>query len=748
MCYNKQSKVGVYMKKILNSLSFKLVFLITLIVFLFFTFFDYNYRNEKSIEGNLKSITEENNEQLNVAISNKLMDEIHILQAYASVIAMQDDITNDASFTKLNELMEYEMFTRIAVSTPDGTSYTNDHFQHDSSDREYFKEGMKGNFYISNKIASVLDAREVIVMSVPIFRDERVIGVLRATINIDLLHEYFALSIFSGEVSSYIIQSDGLNLTLDEGDAPNFLAVLDENQNKPEALQKMTDDLAQGKQGSIEFCLNGKNRYAFYSPVNHTDWFILTTLPYALVDNQLHTDLSRTIILAIKIFLTLIIGGLYILYLQRENAHNVKNINKRLDAIIANTPGTGFRHEVGNPETVAFFNTGRRTFAGYTKEEIISLIKTDIDKLIYPEDLMNLRKNLREQADTNAVNTYRILDKQNKIHWIYDQRHVIWENGKQMHYVVVLDITEMRSTQEQLKISEERYQMVLQETQSVIFEWNVFEDSITLSNVWTKTYGYPNVIKNFLTMTQRRFAESENSYIPLIESLSTGKERDQIDCLLPKANGEEVWIRIIAKAIQDEQGYLLRIVGSISDINQEKQTTMKLMERAQRDGLTNIYNRVTTEAMINQIMQEHPHDQHVFFVIDIDDFKSINDTLGHTSGDEALTKISKALQSCLRRDDVIGRIGGDEFVVFLKQVKALRAASLKQKSEMLLEALSNIQLSQNPQYRIKCSIGIATHPQDGHSYQELFKKADKHLYIAKKQGKSTYIFELDESASQ
>lgn len=739
------------MRKQLNSLSFKMIFLITLIIFLFLTFFDYNFRNERTIEGNLKAITEESNQQLNVAISNKLIDEIHILQAFASLLSLQDDIISDAAFTHLQDLLEYEMFTRIAVSLPNGISYTSDHYQHDTKDREYFKESMKGNIYISNKIASVLDHQEVIVMSVPIFREKQVIGVLRATINIDLLHEYFALSIFSGEVSSYIMQTDGLTLTLneeEEEEEPNFFTVLENNENPASIIEKMKNDFSDGNEGSVEFTLDGKNRFAYYSPIEHSNWFVLTTLPYALVETQLHTDLRRTLQLAIKIFVALTIGGIYIFYLQKEGSRNIKNINKRLDAIIANTPGTGFCHEVTKPDEITFFNHGQRTYAGYTREEIITLIQTDIEALIFPEDLANLQNNLLQQSDANAINTYRILDKQKKIHWIYDQRHVIWENGKQMYYVVVLDITEMRTTQEQLKISEERYQLVLQETQSVIFEWNVFEDCITLSDLWTKTYGYPKQIKNFLTLTHKHFAQRENSYIPLIESLSRGQERDQIDCLLPKANGEEVWIRIIAKAIQDKQGYLIQIIGSISDISQEKQKTMKLMERAQRDGLTNIFNRVTTEAMINQILQEHPQDNHVLMVIDIDDFKSINDTLGHTSGDEALTKISKALQSCLRRDDIIGRIGGDEFVVFLKHVKVLQASSIAQKSEMLLQALATIQLSQNPQYRIKCSIGIATHPQDGNSYHELFKNADKHLYIAKKQGKNTYVFDFDEHTSQ
>lgn len=225
----------------------------------------------------------------------------------------------------------------------------------------------------------------------------------------------------------------------------------------------------------------------------------------------------------------------------------------------------------------------------------------------------------------------------------------------------------------------------------------------------------------------------------MIERIFISKRSDQIDCILPKADGTTTWVRIIAKPLLDEDGYILRIIGSISDISQEKQQSLRLQKQAQQDGLTGLYNRATSEIMINQAMQKKALGYHILFVLDVDDFKTINDTLGHSTGDEALQKIADALRSCLRSNDIIARIGGDEFIVLISVNKPWTATQIDKKCASLLQALEAITLSKNEDYQIRCSIGVAISPEDGVTYQSLFEKADHRLYEVKKHGKHTYI---------
>lgn len=730
------------MKKILNNKYIKIVFLLIMAMLLYFSFYDYSFRNEEGIESNLKSIIEENNQQTNVAVSEKLEDQIYILQSYATVISYHDNIGNDDVFKELEPLSHTELFRRVAVTNAEGISYTSDHFTHDSSNREYYIEGKKGNSYISNLTTSVIDQSDVIIMSVPVYQDNDFYGVLRATLDINRLNEYFELSFLSGNVSSYLIQSDGLNLTAKEAYESNFFSMLEKYGNKAEIINNMRNDLAQRKKGSITFKLDGKTRHAYYSPIAKTDWHMLTVLPHAIIQQEMDSNFEKTLHLALKVGTIIAVSSIYFFYLQLQGANVVKRMNKRMDAIIANTPGSSYKHEVTKPETIVFFKQGDYLLAGYTKEEILSIISTDIYKLIFKNDFNDLKVALENlKPNTPISNTYRIKNKQNKVQWIFDQRQIVQEDNKIYYYVEVVDITEMKKVQEQLMISEERYQLILKETESVMFEWNVRTDQITFSDLWTSKYGYPNQLDNFFILTNRIFANRAHSYIPLIEGMVAGViDSDQIECIIPKENGKEIWVKIFAKAILNEQGYLIRIVGSISDISQEKQESMQLLEQAQKDGLTKAYNRITLENLISKEFNSNPNQLYIMMVIDIDDFKSINDTLGHTCGDEALTKFSNILRSCFRKDDIVGRVGGDEFVVFMKYSDENVEKDVKTKCEIFLTAISKIRLTKNDNYRMHCSIGVSMYPIDGNDYQELFESADRRLYQAKKEGKNTYIY--------
>lgn len=730
------------MEKILNNKYIKIIFLLTIALLIYFSFYDYSVRNEEDIEYNLRSITEESNQQSNIVVFEKLEDQIHILQSYASILSYQDNITSDAAFKALEPLLHTELFTRIAVTNAQGISYTSDHFTHDSSNREYYIEGKKGNTYISNMTTSVIDQSDVIIMSVPIYQNNQFAGVLRATIDIKQLYEYFELSFLSGNVSSFLIQSDGKNLTPKKAYENNFLEMLKKFDNEAEIINNMKNDLAQGKKGSITFKLNGKTRYAYYSPVAHTDWYMLTVLPHTIVQQEMNNNLNKTLILALKIGGLVVATASYFFYLQVQGAKAVKKVNKQMDAIISNTPGDSYKHEVGKPETIVFFKEDVGLLVGYSKEEIIYFIKNDIYELIFKDDYNAFMKSLENlEPNTLVSNTYRIKNKQNGVQWFFDQRQIIQEDNKKRYYVEVMDITEMKRVQEQLMISEERYQLILRETESVVFEWDIDKDQITFSDLWTSKYGYSKQIDNFFFFTNNLFSGKSNSYIPLIEDMVAGiVDSDQIECIIPKINGEEIWVKIFAKAILNEQGYLIRIVGSISDISQEKQKSMQLLERAQKDGLTKAYNRVTLENLITKELDSHPDQPHIMLVIDIDNFKSINDTLGHACGDEALTKFSDVLISCFRKDDIVGRVGGDEFVVFMRYSSQDAKKQIDSKCRDFLEAISKIRLSKNDSYRICCSIGVAMYLDDGSNYQQLFECADRRLYQAKKNGKNTYFY--------
>ena len=178
----------------------------------------------------------------------------------------------------------------------------------------------------------------------------------------------------------------------------------------------------------------------------------------------------------------------------------------------------------------------------------------------------------------------------------------------------------------------------------------------------------------------------------------------------------------------DDKGKVYSIIGKLIDINEEEEEKKKLIEKSETDGLTGIYNAITTKSLItDRIKSAGSDEKDALIVIDCDKYKEINDTYGHLQGDKVLANISKALTLTFRKTDIIGRIGGDEFCVYLRNVPSSDFIVSKcQQLKVLIQEL-------NRGINVTVSIGISLLG-DEKSYDDLFQKADKALYDVKAKG--------------
>ncbi len=199
-------------------------------------------------------------------------------------------------------------------------------------------------------------------------------------------------------------------------------------------------------------------------------------------------------------------------------------------------------------------------------------------------------------------------------------------------------------------------------------------------------------------------------------------------------SGDTRYYRSISKTFFNKEQQPIFCIGRTFDVHDEKM--LELL--SQTDMLTNFFNKITTENLIKQTINTKPDAQHAMFIFDIDNFKSINDTFGHQIGDKVLIEIASNLQYNFRDHDIIGRIGGDEFVVFLKNIDNLEI--ITSKAEAIISAIKKTNLGSDIQHNISGSIGISLYPNDGSSYEELYKTADKALYQSKSRGKDCFTF--------
>jgi len=171
---------------------------------------------------------------------------------------------------------------------------------------------------------------------------------------------------------------------------------------------------------------------------------------------------------------------------------------------------------------------------------------------------------------------------------------------------------------------------------------------------------------------------------------------------------------------------------------QTKENNKKLENKAETDQLTGLNNKVSTEQKIASYIKENPNGQGVFFLVDVDNFKKVNDTMGHAFGDEVLRNLGLRLRALFRSSDIIGRIGGDEFVVFLKDVNDM--AIIEREAKKLEDFFKDFKVGEYVKYTVTASLGAAIYSKDGTSFEELYKNSDKALYDAKHHGKKQLAF--------
>lgn len=181
--------------------------------------------------------------------------------------------------------------------------------------------------------------------------------------------------------------------------------------------------------------------------------------------------------------------------------------------------------------------------------------------------------------------------------------------------------------------------------------------------------------------------------------------------------------------------FIVLVILLILYIVYENHTRNKeLLKYAQTDALTGLYNKETTEQLTDELLSEDENKSHAFLILDVDCFKQINDIYGHAVGDIVLQKFGKLLKGTFREGDILGRIGGDEFGVIMKNIQTKDIAM--KKAEELLAKTQAYKIDELKGNNISISIGISTAPQDGDCYMDLYKRADQALYQAKRSGKA------------
>ena len=381
--------------------------------------------------------------------------------------------------------------------------------------------------------------------------------------------------------------------------------------------------------------------------------------------------------------------------------------------------------------------------AGYTPEELMAAFGGQLMGLVLPEDREGLRRSFREQLDKGiqAEAEFRIRHKDGGIRWISDRARISLDpQGQEVLSCYLTDITASRRELDALNEKLRRYEIILAQTENVLFEWELETDQINFSDTWEKLFGFAPLrgsVRKALTEGVFFHPEDLPLLLDRVAALENGSQYETVEVRIATARGRYLWCRFRASAIRQRDGKLTKIVGILINIDAEKQAERLLQDRADRDALTRLLNKTAGRKRAEEYLARFP-DGSTMLIIDLDNFKEVNDRYGHLFGDAVLTRAAREIEKLFRAQDIVSRIGGDEFLVLMRGVSDRQLVAGR--CQRLLNIFANTFRSGKTKLPLSCSIGISMSPEHGTSYYELFNRADQALYRAKAMGKSDFCF--------
>ena len=349
-----------------------------------------------------------------------------------------------------------------------------------------------------------------------------------------------------------------------------------------------------------------------------------------------------------------------------------------------------------------------------------------------------VRQFLASPVAASTVEIAAQVDGQQRSYLLAAQKY----SQNQASVFVGLDITDRKAFEEALRESQERYALAVQGANDGLWDWDLRRDQIYFSPRWKAMLGYdePEISSQPAEWLQRMHPDEAKWIEAQISAHLEGQTRHfEIEHRMRHQNGSYRWMLSRGFAVRDSSGKAYRMAGSQTDITERKQAEQQLVHHALHDSLTGLANRALFMDRLQQAIGRSKRlTDYKFAVlfIDLDRFKVLNDSLGHTVGDQLLIAIARRLAACLRSVDTIARLGGDEFTILLEGISAeADACYLADRIHQALQTPFNLS---GQEIFTSTSIGIAMSETEYDRPEDLLRNADTAMYRAKTLGRSRH----------
>lgn len=451
--------------------------------------------------------------------------------------------------------------------------------------------------------------------------------------------------------------------------------------------------------------------------------------------------------LCIKVCISFLMCFIPLIVYLAQGRRKYREEKNKMEKLINGIPGGVFISDADEKEQFSYISPGLyRIFEYDNEKEFRHRTGNRMISMVYPPDRERVRKERSEQLQkgSRVFLEFRIETKYHTIRWIDSRSELVCDsNGKHRYYTVLLDITEQHFLMEKLVENEERQRLIMEKSDNIFLTWDFKKDHVVMAESGKEKLGYPCDTPFYLAELRKRdriHPEDYNAYRQVLREIRDGKGYSETTVRFKTAKGNYIWLRFSFMCQRDNQGNPISAFGIATNVDADMRRREELISAAETDSLTGIYNKLATQKHIDQIVRKKGG---ALVILDLDNFKGVNDTYGHLTGDHVLMHMAHTMNETLGPDCIAGRIGGDEFALFAPAV-----GIAEKMVRHVQEKISRPTKLNGEKIKITCSVGIAAAAR-GETFENLYPKADIALYQAKKSGKNCYmIYEETQTPEQ
>lgn len=416
-----------------------------------------------------------------------------------------------------------------------------------------------------------------------------------------------------------------------------------------------------------------------------------------------------------------------------------------LENLINNLQGMIFRCSLDEHWTMLFVSEGCLTLTGYSPAALINNDQVNYEEITHPDDRQRVRdviSGVQGIASRYQVE-YRIVHADGSIRWVNEQGALVLDEiGAEVLEGFVEDVTESVRARQSLAEAEARYRSIFENSTEGIFQTTIDGRYLNANPALASIYGYSSAetLMEALRNISSQLYVDPGSRERFKKIMAEQGVVQGFEAQVRKLDGSVIWISENARAVYGPDGSFLYYEGTVQDITATRNYQEQLEHQASHDSLTGLPNRTLFADRLNQAIHQAARNGYFAVVafIDLDNFKYINDSLGHKAGDELLKTIARRLMDCLRGEDTVARYGGDEFVLVLNN--HYQVSTVVQVLERVLAEIQRPMVLEQQELCVTCSIGLSLYPSDGADSLTLIQHADAAMYSAKEQGKNNFRF--------